>query len=327
MRKSITGVLAIAGVAAAGMLTATSASADLVTRCSGTAGDVTVPGDLVVPAGQTCDLTGTTVDGDVRVRAGADLIGEDVTVTGDIVGAADAYLDLVGSEVAGAVTLNGAYGAVLEESTVSDRVLSRAGEEEIASFVYTLDSALGANLVARSGEVYVENSSIAGTVNSQGTLYTDIFGTFIDGRLVLRDSAEGAILCGVTVQGTSRLAENAGPVQIGSDGPIADCDLGASYWGDTLRIDTNTAGVVVDDSIVNGDLRLQDNEPVAVLGDNVRVRGEVIGDHDSPAELSVQAFSEQASGADHAESIQDRIAERSAAAQEQAAAAGSAGLD
>ena len=100
MRKSITGVLAIAGVAAAGMLTATSASADLVTRCSGTAGDVTVPGDLVVPAGQTCDLTGTTVDGDVRVRAGADLIGEDVTVTGDIVGAADAYLDLYRSQAA-----------------------------------------------------------------------------------------------------------------------------------------------------------------------------------------------------------------------------------
>src|SRR5690625_1712902 len=106
MKTPTTGVLTVAAVAAAGMFTAVPASADLVTRCIGTAGEVTVPGDLVVPPGETCDLTGTTVDGDVRVRAGSDLIGDGVSITGDVIGAGDAYIDLVGSEVAGAVTMN-----------------------------------------------------------------------------------------------------------------------------------------------------------------------------------------------------------------------------
>lgn len=327
MKKSITGVFAIAAVAAAGLLTAVPASADLVTRCSGTAGEVTVPGDLVVPAGQACDLTGTTIDGDVRVRAGADLIGEGVTVTGQVVGAADAYIELLDSDVAGGLTLKDGYGAVIEDSAVSGRVLTRASEDGIDSFVVAQDSDLGADLVARTGEIYVENGSIAGNLTSQGTLYTDVYGTFIDGRLVVRDTSEGSMICSATVQGSSRIAGNAGPVQIGSDGPVADCELGSSYFGDTVRVDTNTAGVVVDDAIVNGDLRLIDNDPIAQVGDNVRVRGQVVGDSSPIAEPMLRAFGAEAAPADHLGAIQDRIAERAAAAQEQAAEAGSAGLD
>ncbi|HLS64527.1 MAG TPA: hypothetical protein VK060_14185, partial [Ruania sp.] len=76
---------------------------------------------------------------------------------------------------------------------------------------------------------------------------------------------------------------------------------------------------------VNADLRLVDNEPLAQLGDNVRVRGEVIGDSDPIAERSLRTFAE--SDADgHRDAIQDRIAERTATAQEQAAEAGSADL-
>lgn len=325
MKKPITGVLTVAAVAAAGMFTAVPASADLVTRCIGTAGEVTVPGDLVVPPGETCDLTGTTVDGDVRVRAGSDLIGDGVSITGDVIGAGDAYIDLVDSEVAGAVTMNSGYGVVLEESTVTGRVLTRAADEAVGAFVYTLDADLGADLVARAGDVYVESGSVAGNLSSVGTTYTDVYGAFIDGRLVVRDTAEGSMLCGLTVQGTSRIGGNADLVQIGSDGPATDCDLGASYWGDTLRVDTNTGGVVIDDVIVNADLRLVDNEPLAQLGDNVRVRGEVIGDSDPIAERSLRTFAE--SDADgHRDAIQDRIAERTATAQEQAAEAGSADL-
>src|SRR5690625_6983462 len=137
MKKPITGVLTVAAVAAAGMLTAVPASADLVTRCIGTAGEVTVPGDLVVPPGETCDLTGTTVDGDVRVRAGSDLIGDGVSITGDVIGAGDAYIDLVGSEVAVVVPVHGGYGVVLEESTVSGRGLNGCVDEAVEADVDT----------------------------------------------------------------------------------------------------------------------------------------------------------------------------------------------
>src|SRR5690606_15784208 len=61
------------------------ANADLVTRCVGEGGAVTVPGDLVVPAGKTCWLDGTTVEGNVRVQAGADLIVTGGTLKGSVV--------------------------------------------------------------------------------------------------------------------------------------------------------------------------------------------------------------------------------------------------
>ena len=330
MKKSMTAALAttalIAGGAAFGTLGAAPAHADLVTQCTGTAGEVTVPGDLVVPADATCDLTGTTVTGDVRVRQGGNLIGEGVSIEGRVVGAADSYVDLLDSTVAGDLRMNSAYGAVVEGSAIDGRVTSRAAEEAPIGFMFALESELGENLVARAGEVYVENSVVAGTVNSREAVYTDIYDTFIDGRLVVGENAEGSMLCAVVVQGNSRITGNAGPVQVGSDGPAADCD-GVSYWGDNVRVDANTGGVVIDDNIVNGTLRLDDNTPTAQVGENNQARGGINGPHEPiPAEgEELQSFSAQAE-ADHADTIQNRIDERREAAQQQAAEAGSANL-
>ncbi|WP_147919135.1 hypothetical protein [Ruania zhangjianzhongii] len=330
MKKSITAALAttalIAGGAAFGTLGAAPANADLVTHCVGTAGEVTVPGDLVVPADATCDLTGTTVTGDVRVRQGGNLIGEGVSIDGQVVGAADSYVDLLDSTVTGDLRMNNAYGAVVEGSAIDGRVTSRAGEEAPVGFLFAIEAELGENLTARAGEVYVENSVVAGTVNSRETVYTDIYDTFIDGRLVVGENAEGSMLCAVVVQGNSRITGNAGPVQVGSDGPAADCD-GASYWGGNVQVDANTAGVVIDENIVNGTLRLADNTPTAQVGENNQVRGGINGPHEPiPAEEEqLQAFSAQAE-ADHADTIQNRIDERRAAAQQQVAEAGSANI-
>lgn len=330
MKKSITAALAttalIASGAAFSTIGAAPANADLVTRCVGTAGAVTVPGDLVVPADATCDLTGTSVTGDVRVRQGANLIGEGVSIDGRVVGAADAYVDLQDSSVAGELRLNSAYGAVVENSAVDGRVVSNAGEDAPVGFLFAMGTELGENLVARAGEVYLEDAVVAGNVNSQGTEYTDIYDAFIDGRLVVGDNAEGSMLCGVVVQGNSRITANAGPVQVGSDGPGADCDS-TSYWGGNVRVDGNTGGVMIDDNIISGSLNLADNTPTAQVGENNRVRGDINGPHDPiPAdEAQLRAFSAEAD-ADRADTIQNRIDERRDAAQEQAAAAGSANL-
>src|SRR5699024_25307 len=100
------------------------------------------------------------------------------------------------------------------------------------------------------------------------------------------------------------------PVQVGSDGPAADCN-GASYWGGNVRVDGNTGGVVIDDNIISGTLRLADNTPTAQVGENNRVRGGINGPHEPiPAEeAGLQAFSAEAD-ADHADTIQNRIDER-----------------
>src|SRR5699024_2084291 len=62
MKKSTAVVLAAAAMLAGTALTTLPAQADLITRCSGTAGPVTVPGDLVVPRAASCTLTGTVVE-------------------------------------------------------------------------------------------------------------------------------------------------------------------------------------------------------------------------------------------------------------------------
>lgn len=328
MKKSMTAALAttalIAGGAVFSTVGAAPASADLVTHCDGSAGEVTVPGDLVVPADATCDLTGTTVTGDVRVRPSGNLIGEGVSIEGGVTGTADAYVDLVDSTVAGDLKMNNAYGAVVEDSAVDGRVTNRAGEDAPVSFLFAMSADLGENLVARAGEVYLEDSVVVGNVNSREAVYTDIYGTFIDGRLVVGENTEGSMLCAVTVQGNSRITGNAGPVQVGSDGPEATCD-GASYWGGNVRLDANTGGVVIDENIISGTLRLADNDPVAQVGDNNRVRGEIDGPHEPiPAEeAQLEAFGAEA---DRADTIQDRIDERRDAAEQQAAEAGSANL-
>ena len=330
MKKSMTAALAttalIAGGAAFGTLGAAPASAALTTYCEGTAGDVTVPGDLVVPADATCELTGTTVTGDVRVSPGANLVGEGVSIEGQINGAADAYVDLMDSTVSGDLRMNNAYGTVVEGTAVDGRMTNNGGEDAPVSFVFALESELGENLVARTGEVFVEDSVVAGTVNSRETVYTDIYDTFVDGGLVIGENTEGSMLCAVTVQGNSRITGNAGPVQVGSDGPGVDCE-GASYWGGNVRVDANTGGVVIDENIINGTLQLADNTPTAQVGDNNRVRGGINGPHEEipEAESQLRAFSAEAD-ADHADTIQNRIDERRDAAQQQAAEAGSANI-
>ena len=82
-----------AAVIVAVIAAAPAAQADLVTHCIGTGGAVTVPNDLLVPAGESCALTGTTITGNVRVAAGANLVVTGGHVSGEVQVAADGYLD------------------------------------------------------------------------------------------------------------------------------------------------------------------------------------------------------------------------------------------
>jgi hypothetical protein len=69
-------------VAVSGVIWAPAASAS-EQRCRGTLGAVTV-GDLRVPAGATCTLNGTLVDGSITVGDGATLAAHAVKVTNNI---------------------------------------------------------------------------------------------------------------------------------------------------------------------------------------------------------------------------------------------------
>lgn len=330
MKKSPAVALAAATVMVGTILTTVPAQADLITRCTGTAGEVTVPGDLVVPADSSCQLTGTVVEGDLRVRSGADLIGTGISVTGRVLGAEDAYVELVDSDVTGQVRLTGAYGGVLDGSTLAERLLVRPGPDDDGgtdSFVYATDAHVGGNVVLRTGETVISSSTVAGSITSAGATYTDVYDTFVDRRIEVTDSSEGSIVCGAVVLRESQFTDNAGLVQLGADGPGADCTAGTTYWGGDVTVAGSTGGVVIDNNIVNGSLVLEGNEPAAQVGENNRVRGQIEGPFVPLAlrEPSVRAFGSDTDQS-RAAQVRDRIGERRAAATQRAAAAGPADL-
>lgn len=66
------------------MIGAVPSQAALTTFCEGVASDVTVPGDLVVARGDSCELTNVTIQGDATVRADANLLLTDAAVDGQL---------------------------------------------------------------------------------------------------------------------------------------------------------------------------------------------------------------------------------------------------
>ena len=332
MKKQTVGAIAIAAtVGASGLAWAAPATADLTTRCVGEAGDVTVPGNLVVPRDKSCTLTGTTVNGDVRVAPGADLIAEDVTIGGRVVAAEDAYFEATTSSVGGEVILRAAYGSYFDNTDVGARVLTTPNANvDAGGFVYTFESDFAANLVSRSGEVFVESTEIGGAVNSNASLYTDVYESFVDGRMHVRNNELGSVVCASAVQDASRFIGNNEVVQLGSDGPFADCD-GGSYWGSNVAANNNNGGVYVDNNIVNGDLTLRNNDPIAQVGANNMVRGQIIGDYEdwdgsAPAAKQQRSLSAQSAPERRDNILDQKVEQRHTTAVKSAHRAGDANL-
>jgi len=73
-------------LAALGALMLPSAAAADERPCRGLIGATTVDGDIRVPAGATCNLQGTTVKGNVKVKRNAALAAKGVRVDGNVQG-------------------------------------------------------------------------------------------------------------------------------------------------------------------------------------------------------------------------------------------------
>ncbi len=331
MKRKIFAVAASAGIVISSSLAvATPANAALTTRCVGEGGAVTVPGDLVVPKDKVCTLDGTTIQGNVRVAAGADLVMTNVTVEGNVVAQDNAYVEAVGSEVAGRVNLNGAFGAYVEDTEVAGNFATRpSNTNDTGGFVLTAGSTIGGNLVSDAGEVLLETSEVAGNLNSTGSYYTDLYESYVDGRLNVTDNELGGVACAVSIAGNATYTGNADAVQLGSDGPNTSCD-GASFWGGNVTVSGNTGGVFIDQNIVNGKLILEGNDPVAQVGEDNRVRRGIEGDFEewggnaSAAQMRTMAQAEKP--ATRKEALEAKIADRGADAEADAAKIGAADL-
>ncbi len=269
---AMSSVLAATGLAAV----APKADAALVTRCIGEGGNVTVPGDLVVPAGQSCWLDGTTVQGNVKVRKNADLVVNDATFKGRVHSAKNGYVDVTGTDIGGNVGSNNGYGTYLKKSAIHGAVNARNTGTDYDGFVYAVDSQVAKRLHAKiPGEVVLDGSQVSGPVTGDGTRYTDVNNSTLQRKLSVTGNAKGGTFCDSEVYGDAAYSGNKGPLQVGADGPVIACD-GVSFFGGNVDISDNTGGVRVSDTIIAGDLSGTGNDP-APQGQNNRVRGEMSG--------------------------------------------------
>lgn len=327
MKKSLS-------ITAAGLLTLASigfatqsSSAAFTTRCVGEGGAVTIPGDLVVPAGQACYLDGTVIQGNVRVQNGADLVMTGVTVAGDVVVRNDAYLEAVDSTLEGDLTARQSFGNVLDGSTVAGAVTT-VNDSDDAGFILVEESDLGDRLRSTGGALDLSSSTVSGQVQGIRSEYTDIHDTVIDGALQVDANSLGSVVCDSEVYGAAHWGDNQTGVQLGGDlshGALSNCD-GSTYFGDDVVIANTTGGVWVVDTIIRGDLTGDGNDP-APVGEGNRVRGE-LGGQFATLEAPTGAA---ASGQRSAQRVTERGAElrqdaldRSAQATQRADAAGAA---
>ncbi|GAA3747343.1 hypothetical protein HDA32_001502 [Spinactinospora alkalitolerans] len=303
-----------------GAFLAAPAAADLVTSCNGQGGAVTVPGDLVVPAGKSCTLTGTTVEGDVTVRAGADLVVKGGTFKGKVIVREDGYLDTTDTEISGAVTARSAFGAYLEDSELSANLRAVAVDgSTVQGFVFSIGSSVDGNVNARTGDLFAESSTIGGDFTGDGTGYTDLYDSVVDGDLRVAGNAHGSIFCGGEVYGDATYTGNSDTVQIGSDGPVAGCSA-TSYWHNNVTVKGNTATVHIDDNIIRGDLTARDNDPVALAGQDNRVRGTINGELGEIGSAQARTLSVQ----ERSEGLEAKADDRREAAEAEAEKAGQA---
>ncbi|TDO42156.1 hypothetical protein [Paractinoplanes brasiliensis] len=277
MRKRFAG-FAAAGLLA-GLIPAVPASAALVTYCIGTGGAVTVPNDLLVPAGESCALTGTIITGNVTVQAGANLVVTGGKVSGEVKVAGNGYLDASTTSIDGTIVLAaGGYGVFLKDASSGTVSVRAKGTTTIDSFLFVESSTINGNVSAQAGEVRLDkNTSVEGNVSSTGSYYTDVHDSFVDGSLSVLNSATGSVICGSSVRGKATFAGNLGGVQLGPNGPLDSCASGG-FFGKDVSVTSTTGGVTVDDNIVDGTLTATGNNPAAQIAANNRIRKGVITD-------------------------------------------------
>lgn len=274
---------AVSALATVSVMLAAPAGADLVTHCVGTGGAVTVPGDLLVPAGRSCALEGTTVTGNVRVAAGADLVVSGGTVHGEVRVAAGGYLDATDTTVDGPIVLAaGGFGVFLLDSETARVTIQPRGTAPTVGFLFVEGSTIEGNVISSAGEVRVAGTEVTGNVSTSGTAYTDVHDSFVDGTLSVLNNEIGSVVCGSAVHNRATFTGNLGGVQLGPNGPLDECASGG-FWGRDVSVTGTTGRVVVDDNNINGQLVVNGNTPVAEVAANNRIRGGVVGEHTAPA--------------------------------------------
>ncbi|WP_017606706.1 hypothetical protein [Nocardiopsis alkaliphila] len=303
--STATAALAIGGIT----LMAAPAQADLITLCSGHGGAITLPTDLKVPAGASCYLDGTVIQGDVTVEEGANLHIVGGSIKGEVSVNTEGYFDASDSTVDGDLVNAGSYGTYLEEgSSVAELRAQAADGAANDGFVYVVDSS-AASIDAATGELYANGARVGGGVNADGVVYADIYDSVIRGDLTVNGSASGGILCDSEVLGDATYSASSGPVAVGAGETEGYC-ASVNYIDGDLSVTGVSGGAYIDNNIVGGDLVANGNSPTAQIGDANRVRGGIVTQEVAMRALAAEVTAEfEAHEADLEELVEEARAE------------------
>ncbi len=114
------------------------------TTCAGNINSVSSPiiGNLIVPNGATCTLSGPNVEiqGNVKVGKNANLICADSTITGNVVARGSDAITFINCTVQGNVTIANSNDVFINASTIDGKLTLRGNTE-----VVVLSSTIGGN--------------------------------------------------------------------------------------------------------------------------------------------------------------------------------------
>jgi hypothetical protein len=273
MRYQRTGLTAavLAMLAASAVAAAGPARAGLVTSCTGTASDVSIPGDLFVPVGESCELTNVTVSGNTTVRADANLILTDSALAGTLTLQGNGFADLETTTVAGASRLNGAFGLFSQGSTLTGNLTVAD-----AGFAYSVGTTFTGNITSTGGETYLQSGRVGRNLTTSGDFLTDLYDTVVQGAVTVGNATLGSVVCTSEIDGAAAFtgASADGTVQIGAAAPVAGC--GFDVFASSLTVSGNHSPVAIADSVVRGALACADNDATPT-GSGNRLRGGATG--------------------------------------------------
>lgn len=142
------------------------ASSTTAGHCDGRLADISVDGDVTVPAGATCELVGTTVEGNVSVGHGARLYARHADVDGDIEGEGTTVVDVADdTDVGGNVQLESGATVTIRDSHVDGDL---GLEDQHGVSTVTGDSVHGnVELDGNHDAVHLSHTRIGGDLSCQ----------------------------------------------------------------------------------------------------------------------------------------------------------------
>jgi hypothetical protein len=313
-RWRLLSVVAVANLAAVGLAAAPS-QAQGVSLCSGTAENITIGGDLAVPAGASCTLVNSTVRGNVVVRDDANLTLDGSTLRRGLTVRTNGFVGAIGSSVGGVTTLREAFGAAFENSSLAG-VNSRDSGFFFSEFT-THDS-----VVSNNSQTVVLSGRISGDLRTTLDILTDVQDMVVTGDLNVTQAELGSVVCRSEVDGDVGVRGSGDLIQLGVGASVTDCEF--NVFGGGLVVRDNTAEILIGANVIRDDVACTGNTTAPTGADN-RLRGQAL---DQCAELAPAPAGFGATSAVTADSrfagVTGNIEARSLAAAAAAAAEGSA---